>query len=136
MPDGSTITVDGSEVISGAASSPLALSPGSRDFDVVVVAAGGETTATTSYGMGFPLATSTMASIPTSFTPGRASITVDGAVVPSGTSTTATALDAGENPISIVVTPNTRPPATYDVGVLRQSLPRSCPANAQHMVAA
>ncbi len=148
VPDGTTITVDDTEIVSAATSPLLALTPGSRDVEIVVVATSGAAQiyrvhvhrgvdalasltpssdtlvptfdpAITSYETGLPVTTSTLAWTPTLLTPGRARITIDGADVPSGSLSSEGALVDGNNPTAVVVTPQTRPARTYDVGVFR-----------------
>lgn len=60
-----------------------------------------------------------MALTPTSFAPGRASLTVGGLDVPSGTTSAAMGLAVGTTPLVVVVRPRTRAATTYTVRTLR-----------------
>lgn len=148
-PEHATIEIDGVLVPSGTSSAALPFSPGSRDIDIVVAAAGARATyrvhvhrgvdaladlqpsvgaltpafasATLAYDLELPVDQADIALTPTLLVPERSAVTVAGIDVSSGTMSSSLALSVGSSPVAVVVTPTTRPAATTSIGTVRGS---------------
>ena len=122
-----TLTFTNSSNGNGTTTRPVNLSVLSTNANLAALTLGGGTLSpafssiVATYTATVSNSTSTITVTPTSQDAG-ASITVNGAAVVSGTASGALALVVGDNVLSIVVTPQSGPPAsTYTVTVTRQS---------------